>query len=240
MGAGRRREPVSNPFELAETRAVRYRGIPAILTISFESEERWDGVLMTWWNGDGATRVLAQDEEALLLKRAMGATSLADMARNGCDDDASRIMVARLHAKRDCPPPELIPLSRWFEPLEPAALAHGGLLRSAAAFARELLDAPEDVVACTAIFITAICSMPAGAGGWPSIQNDSWASVGSTMPIFFAIQTGTPLRRHNVCFDSIRRRPNSRLGSRAFAEHGSSPGLVCRRSGYWKMGRSLT
>jgi streptomycin 6-kinase len=60
-----------------------------------------------WWNGDGAARVLAQDEEALLLERAMGATSLADMARNGCDDDASRIIcavIARLHAKRDCPP----------------------------------------------------------------------------------------------------------------------------------------
>jgi streptomycin 6-kinase len=129
---------------------VRYQGIPAMLKIPFESEERWGGLLMAWWNGDGATRVLAQDEDALLLERAMGTGSLIDMARNGGDDEASRIIcavVARLHTKRDCPPPELIPLSRWFEPLEPAALAHGGLLRNAAAIAREIIDAPQDVVA---------------------------------------------------------------------------------------------
>lgn len=129
---------------------VRYRGIPAMLKVAFESEERWGNVLMAWWNGDGATRVLALDGDALLLERAMGTASLADMARNGRDDEASRIIcavVARLHAKRDGRPPELISLSRWFEPLEPAAFVHGGVLTRAAVIARELLDAPRDVVA---------------------------------------------------------------------------------------------
>jgi streptomycin 6-kinase len=106
-------------------------------------------LLMAWWNGDGAARVLAHDEHALLLERATRTRSLADMARNGDDDGANRIIcgvIARLHAKRDVPPPDLIPLSRWFEPLDRAGLAHGSYLARAAATARELLQSPEDIV----------------------------------------------------------------------------------------------
>jgi streptomycin 6-kinase len=106
------------------------------------------GLLMAWWNGDGAARVLAHDEHALLLERATGTMSLVDMAREDRDDEASRIIsavIARLHAKRDVPPPDLIPLSRWFEPLDRAGHAHGGLLGRSAALARELLQAPEDI-----------------------------------------------------------------------------------------------
>lgn len=120
-----------------------------MLKVPLIAEERRGGLLMAWWDGDGAARVLAQDEDALLLERATGPTYLANMARNGVDDEATRILcavVARLHARRDRPPPELIPLSRWFEPLEPAAAAQGGIFRSAATIARELLGAPQDVV----------------------------------------------------------------------------------------------
>ena len=130
-------------------RPVRHQGIPAILKVPFESEEQWGGLLMAWWNGDGATRVLAQDEHALLLERAIGTMSLVDMTRNGSDDEASRILcavIARLHAKRDVPPPDLIPLSRWFEPLDQSGPAHGGVLGRSAALARELLQTPEDIV----------------------------------------------------------------------------------------------
>jgi streptomycin 6-kinase len=104
---------------------------------------------MTWWNGDGAARVLAQEGDALLLERAMGHRSLARMARNGQDDEASRIIcavAARLHTPRGEPPPELIPLSRWFEELWPAAPRYGGILAQAAKTARELLAAPQEVV----------------------------------------------------------------------------------------------
>jgi streptomycin 6-kinase len=130
-------------------RPVRYQDSPAILKVSFESEEQWGGLLMAWWDGGGAARVLRQDEHALLLERATGTRSLADMARNGGDDEASRIIcavIARLHAKRDVPPPDLIPLSRWFEPLERTAHMHGRLLARAAGLARELLRTPEDLV----------------------------------------------------------------------------------------------
>jgi streptomycin 6-kinase len=71
------------------------------------------------------------------------------MARGGRDDEASRIIcavAARLHAPRSCPPPALIPLPRCFEALEPAAARHGGILIPAAASARDLLAAPQDIV----------------------------------------------------------------------------------------------
>ncbi len=77
----------------------------------------------------------------------MGERSLAEMARTGQDDEASRIIcsvAARLHAPRDRPWPELVPLTRWFEALEPVAATLGGILARAAEFARELLSSPHD------------------------------------------------------------------------------------------------
>jgi streptomycin 6-kinase len=128
---------------------VRHDGAPAMLKVALEAEERWGSALMVWWQGEGAARVLEHDENGvLLMERATGTSSLAEMARSGRDDEASRILcavAARLHATRERPPPALIPLSRWFEPLEPAAAKHGGLLTHAAATARDLLDNPQDI-----------------------------------------------------------------------------------------------
>jgi streptomycin 6-kinase len=128
---------------------VRRHGEPAMLKVAREEEERRGGRLMAWWDGDGAARVLEQDDAALLLERASGRRSLAAMVANGQDDEASGILCAvanRLHAPRRSPPPELIPLSTWFEMLAPAANALGGLLREADAAAQVLLAAPRDVV----------------------------------------------------------------------------------------------
>jgi streptomycin 6-kinase len=128
---------------------VRRDGAPAMLKIAVEAEEKRGGLLMAWWDGQGAARVLAQDGKALLLERAEGKDSLLEMAMNGCDDEASRIIcavVARLHAPRGPPPPDLIPLARWFQDLAPAAAAHGGILTLCTATARRLLDSPQDVV----------------------------------------------------------------------------------------------
>jgi streptomycin 6-kinase len=107
---------------------VRHAGVPAMLKIAFEAEERWGATLMVWWKGDGAVRVLAHEGDALLMERALGEASLVEMARNGCDDEASRIIcevAARLHAPRDRPPPALMPLQHWFQELGPAAARHG-------------------------------------------------------------------------------------------------------------------
>jgi streptomycin 6-kinase len=128
---------------------VRRAGLAAMLKIAREEEERRGGRLVSWWGGDGAARVLAQDGAALLLERATGKGSLVEMARGGRDDEASRILcavAARLHAPRGCPLPELIPLPRWFEALEPAAARHRRIFGPAAATARELLATPSEVV----------------------------------------------------------------------------------------------
>ena len=128
---------------------VRRAGVAAMLKVAREAEERAGARLMAWWGGEGAARVLEHEGDALLLERASGAASLAEMARGGRDDEASRILCAAaagLHAPRGRPPPELVPLAHWFRALEPAAAAHGGILARAAAAARELLASPRDVV----------------------------------------------------------------------------------------------
>jgi streptomycin 6-kinase len=140
-------EPIFTPG--SQLLPVRRRGEPAMLKVAHEQEERWGALLMRWWDGDGAARVLAHDGDALLLERAAGTRSLAEMARDGRDDEASRIIcevAARLHAPRDAPPPELIGLPHWFRELWPAAERHGGLLARAAVVARKLLDAQREIV----------------------------------------------------------------------------------------------
>jgi len=128
---------------------VRRGGVPAMLKIAVEAEERRGGALMVWWAGEGAARVLAHEGEALLMERAMGERSLIEMARHGRDEEACRIICSvagRLHDHRGRPAHELIPLSRWFAALEPAAARYGGTLGRCAAMARALLGAPRDAV----------------------------------------------------------------------------------------------
>lgn len=121
-----------------------------MLKVARATEERFGAAVMAWWDGDGAARVIAHDDDALLLERAQGPRTLARLSRNGADDDASRILcagAARLHHPRAAPPPAgLTPLDIWFRALFPAAQAHGGALAQAAEVARWLLSNPQDVV----------------------------------------------------------------------------------------------
>ncbi len=128
---------------------VRYRGQAAILKLTIESDEQRGAILMEWWGGNGAARVFARDKDALLLERAEAGRSLSDMARSGCDDEASRILcqtAAVLHADRGKPLPELVTLADWFRDLEQAAKSHGGILVRCADEARRLLSEPRDVI----------------------------------------------------------------------------------------------
>ncbi len=128
---------------------VRRDRQPAMLKIAVEPEEKWGAGLMIWWNGIGAARVIAHDDDAVLLERATGCRSLADMAAHGKDDQASRIIcdvVARLHAPRRSPPPELVPLTDWFRALDLMASREGGILVRSAVTARMLLANQREVV----------------------------------------------------------------------------------------------
>jgi streptomycin 6-kinase len=126
---------------------VRYQGAAAMLKIAREQEEKFGGLLMCWWQGEGAAQVLAWHEDGILLERAQGRLSLTQMVRDGEDRQATAILcqvVARLHAPRAEPLPELIPLDQWFNSLWPAAQAHGGMLRLSATVAAELLTSPRE------------------------------------------------------------------------------------------------
>jgi streptomycin 6-kinase len=128
---------------------VRRYGLPAMLKIAVEAEEKLGARLMIWWEGRGAARVLAHDGDVLLLERAEGAASLFHLAHHGHDDEASRIIcavVAKLHAPRNSPPPELLPLAQWFSELEPAASRRGGIFATCAATAGHLLATQQEVV----------------------------------------------------------------------------------------------
>jgi streptomycin 6-kinase len=127
---------------------VRWQGEPAMLKVALNAEEKFGGALMAWWEGQGAARVLAQQGNAILLERATGKISLAELARSGRDVEATRTIcavIAKLHSPRTQPLPRLMPLSQWFLDLEPAAAIHGGVLSLAAETARELLAHPRDV-----------------------------------------------------------------------------------------------
>lgn len=142
-------EPDGQAFETHSSllMPVRYQGRPAMLKIAREQEERFGGLLMCWWQGEGAAQVLAWHDEGILLERAMGHQSLAQMVRNGEDERATAILcrvIARLHMPRAKPYPELIPLHHWFNALWPAAQAHGGMLRLSATVAAELLTSPRE------------------------------------------------------------------------------------------------
>lgn len=120
-----------------------------MLKVPGPRDESEGHVLMRWWSGDGAARVVEEAAGVLLLERATGGRALAEMARTGADDTATRILcatAARLHAPRPRPLPPLIPLRTWFRALAPAAAVHGGLLARADAEARALLADPREVV----------------------------------------------------------------------------------------------
>jgi streptomycin 6-kinase len=128
---------------------VRAGHVPAMLKIAVIEEEKLGNTLMIWWNGHGAARVLAHSEDAILMERAERGPSLADVARNGEDDLASRIIcsvVAKLHQARRRPPCALPPLMEWFEALRRASQSEGGILHSAATTASKLLANQHDAV----------------------------------------------------------------------------------------------
>lgn len=142
--------PDGNPIvtRAAHLLPVRQAERAVMLRITVLEEAKGGDVLLRWWDGRGAARVLAVDGDALLLERAEGTQSLSEFARNGRDDEATRIIcdvASELHAPRAKPLPDLIPLERWFAALWPAAATHGGILRRSAEAAWRLLDGPRDV-----------------------------------------------------------------------------------------------
>lgn len=128
---------------------VRRGGQAAMLKIVVSEYERAGGDLMAWWGGQGAAPVLEKDDQALLLLRATGGRSLAEMASSGEDDEATAIIcrtVNQLHRRRTVSPPLLPDLNERFGRQAERARAHGGVLATAWTVVSELLASPRDVV----------------------------------------------------------------------------------------------
>ena len=126
---------------------VRFGDVPAMLKVARSEEERRGASLMAWWDGSGAARVLAHDGDAILMERATSRRSLADMAHQGHDDEASRIIcnvATTLHARRGPPPRDLVPLSDWYAELSHVAGTDTGIFSQAAATAGELLASTQE------------------------------------------------------------------------------------------------
>lgn len=114
--------------------------------------EQRAAALMAWWQGRGAAPVYDLHGNDLLLARATGPGNLTADARQGRDDDATRVLcetIARLHAIPLPPPAKvpLVPLETWFADLAPVARAHGGHFTGALEAATFLLGRPEPPVA---------------------------------------------------------------------------------------------
>ncbi|UVH59113.1 hypothetical protein NWF24_06800 [Variovorax paradoxus] len=144
-------QPDGEPFatHAGHLLPVRLDGHPdgraGMIKIARHIDERVGGQVMRWWDGDGAARVYALDENAgvLLMERATGAGHLLKMALEGDDVAATSIVcrtIGRLHAKRPLPAPNgLLPLTCFFESLAPMARREGGLMAECAVVADELL-----------------------------------------------------------------------------------------------------
>jgi streptomycin 6-kinase len=143
-------EPFVTRYAKNHLLAVRQGGQPAMLKIAVSKDEIDGGALMAWWAGEGAARVLAREDAALLLERLPAVRSLAAMTRDGQDDEATRILCTvaeALHAPRSAPAPQtLYPLDVWLRALAPAAAVHGGVLTASLEAATALLADRRDVV----------------------------------------------------------------------------------------------
>ncbi|MEO1985187.1 MAG: aminoglycoside phosphotransferase family protein [Martelella sp.] len=123
-------------------------GQPAMLKQFTDSEEAVGAALLTWWDGDGAARILAEADNAILMERTTGAVSLTTLSLSGEDDHACRQICAtasRLHADRPAPLPALTPLDRYFRALLEATPGKHPFLDRAADEARRLLNDPQDL-----------------------------------------------------------------------------------------------
>jgi streptomycin 6-kinase len=163
-------EPFSTSSGLFQP--VIYDGKQCMLKVASRDKDKRGNRLMAWWNGNAAAPVLRYDDTALLMERTMGQHSLTEMAKNGRDDEASRVIcsvLAKLHTQKGPYPGHLIPLDIWFKDLEPAAAKYGGVFDSCSKIANELLNDPvEQVVLHGDIHHGNILDF--GAKGWLAID----------------------------------------------------------------------
>ncbi len=127
---------------------VRQLDSPAMLKVRKPaSDETATSLMLAYYAGDGAVRLLACSGDAVLMERVCGTRSLVVMATDGADDAAAGILadvVARLHQQREVEVPQgLLPLQGYFQSLFQRR-NETPVLAAAADVADALLDHPRD------------------------------------------------------------------------------------------------
>lgn len=125
-------------------------GVPVIAKVAVIEEERRGGRLLAWWSAHDGLPVLEQQDDAVLMRRAIGPRDLADWSVSGRDDDAVDALVDTVAALHAIPAPPasvgLMPLTVWFRDLVERPQVDP-LLDRAASCARDLLAEPSRAVA---------------------------------------------------------------------------------------------
>ena len=123
-------------------------GQPAMLKTALFPSEIHGNAVMTWWDGQGAARVLAAAGATVLLERAEPTGTLVRLYDEGRDAEAIAVIAdvaAALHAPRTAAAPVgAARLSDWFVDLPPAAERLGGVLHDSATAAAELFGEATD------------------------------------------------------------------------------------------------
>lgn len=122
--------------------------IKSILKIPLSEDEKRGIKVLEWWNGIGAAIVLKSDDDAVLMERIIGDSSLKSMALSGNDDEATKVIcevTSLLHACKKEPLPELTPLNIWFKDLFLSAEKYGDIFLQSAHIAKSLLNNQNDI-----------------------------------------------------------------------------------------------
>lgn len=125
-------------------------GFPAMLKVTSDPDELRGNHLMTLWGGQGAAAVMEHDQYALLLERAVSASTLADVVYAGLDDDATRTLcktAERLHTASLLNQEKMRPLKNWFTALLESSSSRTGWLKNCACQAQNLLNTPQEQIA---------------------------------------------------------------------------------------------
>jgi streptomycin 6-kinase len=114
-----------------------------MLKAAMSEQEVAGSIALEWFDGEGAARVVARRDDALLMERLFAPTGLADLAQTQGDRAAFEILCQVAHklhsAANRLPFAGLVPVERWFEALGRAAESSGGFFTKAAAIFDALL-----------------------------------------------------------------------------------------------------
>ena len=157
LDAATRRWSLTQPEPIADTatswvyRTQRAPGESVVLKILKPygaTDELRGAVLMAWYGGEGAARVV-DIHDGMILMEWLDQAPLGDLVRRGEDDKATAVLcdvIAALHRARDTSVPDgLVPLGRWFRILLESdgrfwPDTHRPLVGRAVVLARELID----------------------------------------------------------------------------------------------------